>query len=82
MEKALDDMRETERYILMIMRHFEIPHGTLLTGQIPGQLEYEVWANDNDTIYINKIKNLQPEADIPNIIVIKLWSEDDGKEED
>src|ERR1039457_5718491 len=37
-EKTLADMREAARPILMIMRHFEIPPGTVLTGEIPGEL--------------------------------------------
>ena len=80
-EKSLDDMKETGRVILMIMRHFEIPPGTLLTGEIPGELEYEIWADENDALYINKTKNLQPEPDNPNMMVIKLWNADDDEED-
>lgn len=81
-DKTLDDMRQTERFILMIMRHFEIPPGTVLTGEIPGELEYELWADENDALYIIKTKSLQPEADNPNVMVIKIWDEDGGEEED
>ncbi|MDB4905076.1 MAG: hypothetical protein JWQ63_4357 [Mucilaginibacter sp.] len=81
-EKTFYDMKETERFILMIMRYFEIPPGTVLTGVIPGELEYELWADENDALYINKTKSLQPEADNPNVIVIKIWDEDSGKKED
>lgn len=80
-DKTMDDMRATERIILMIMRHFDIPHNTILTGVMPGILEYEVWANENDTIYIKKTKDLAPEEDNPNIMTIQLWREGKGEEE-
>jgi len=81
-EETFNHVRATERYILMIMRHFEIPPGTILTGEIPDELEYEIWADGNDTLYITKTKDLQPEEDNPNIIEIKIWSENKGEEED
>jgi hypothetical protein len=59
-----------------------MPLGTVLTGEIPGELAYEIWANENDTLYINKAKNLAPEPDDANIMYIKLWSGDDVEEED
>jgi len=63
---------ETERNILLIMRHFEIPPGTVLYGEIPFELEYEIWADENDQLTITKINSLQPEEDDPNVIVIKF----------
>jgi hypothetical protein len=36
------------------MQHFEIPPGTVLTGEIPGEMVYEVWADEQDTIHIRK----------------------------
>jgi len=80
-DETCDEMRETERAILIYMRHFEMPPGTALTGEIPGELEYEIWANENDTIYINKTKNLTPEPDDADIIEIRLWSKEDVEEE-
>ena len=80
-DKTFDDIKQTERLILMIMRYFEIPPGTVLTGVIPGELEYELWADENDALHIIKTKNLQPEADNPNVIEIKIWDEDQGKED-
>jgi hypothetical protein len=56
-----------------MMRRFEIPPGKVLTDEIPGELEYELWYNENDALFINKIKNLQPEPVNANVIVIKLW---------
>ncbi len=81
MEKTMDDMKKTERIILMIMRHFEIPPGTVLTGQIPGEVEYELWANKNDMVYVHKTKDLQAEEKNPNSITIKLWRAGDGEED-
>ncbi|HWZ22023.1 MAG TPA: hypothetical protein VNW06_05180 [Cytophagaceae bacterium] len=63
------------------MQHFEIPPGTVLTGEIPGQLEYEVWADENDRVYINKTNDIAPEADNANVIVIKFSGADEGEED-
>jgi len=81
-DETCGEMRATEADILMFMRHFDMPPGTVLNGEIPGELQYEIWANENDTIYINKTKNLAPEPDDANIMYIKLWSGDEGEEED
>jgi hypothetical protein len=81
-EKTTADLLAAERLILKIMQHFEIRPGTMLTGEIPGEVEYGIWANGNDEVYIIKTKNLQPEEDNPNVIVIKFWNKDEGKEED
>ena len=83
-DKTEKDMQAAEKIILAVMRHFEIPPGTMFTGVIPYELEYEVWASENDTIFINKIKDLAPEVHNPNIIKIKLWNpyEDYEEEED
>ena len=81
-DETCDEMRATEADILMFMRHFDIEHGTVLNGEIPGELAYEIWANENDTIYICKTDDLAPDID-PTIMEIKLWSGDDvDKEED
>ena len=37
-DKILDDLTATGSIILTIMRHFEIPPGTMLTGEIPGEV--------------------------------------------
>ncbi|MFI5138160.1 MAG: hypothetical protein ACHQIM_10045 [Sphingobacteriales bacterium] len=81
-EKTLDNLKKTERTILMIMRHFEIPPGTVLYGEIPGELEYEIWADENDALYISKTNDLAPKQLNPNIITIKFSNWIDGEGED
>jgi hypothetical protein len=81
-DKTFKDLTETGRTILMIMQYFEIPPRTVLTGEIPGELEYEIWANENDQIFIGKIRDLPQEADNPNIIVIKCSNGDKVHEDD
>jgi hypothetical protein len=81
-DKTFKDLTETGRTILMIMRHFEIPPRTVLLGQIPGELEYEIWANEKDQVFIGKIRDLPQEALDPNIIYIKAWNGNKGEEDD
>jgi len=77
-DKLYKQILATERDILLIMRHFEIPPNTVLYGEIPFDLEYEISADENDQLTITKINSLQPEEDDPNVILIKLWQ--DGEE--
>lgn len=81
-DKTMADMEEAARTILMIMRHFEIPPDTVLTGEIPGELTYQLWADENDRIRISHPKKLEPAPDDPNIIRIKLWQPHNGEEEE
>jgi len=55
-----------------MLRHFEIPPGTVLTGEIPGEIAYEVWADEQDRIHIRKTDDLAAEEDNPNVMVIKF----------
>lgn len=71
-DEVTADMRETERIILLIMQYFEIPAGTKLKGEIEEELEFELWADENDTIYIIKTNDLAIVPDEANIIRIKL----------
>jgi len=71
-DETLAAVKKTEQKILAIMRAFDIPAGKVLFGEIPGELEYEIWANERGRLYINKIKTLEPEPENPNIITIKL----------
>ncbi|SHM99555.1 hypothetical protein [Mucilaginibacter sp. OK098] len=81
-DKTFKELTETRRTILKIMRHFEIPPRTILIGQIPGELEYEIWANEKDDLFIGKIRDLPQEPENPNIIYIKCWKDDKGEEDD
>jgi hypothetical protein len=81
-DKTFKELTETGRTILMIMQYFEIPPRTVLTGEIPGEMEYEVWANDKDQVFIGKIRDLPQEAHDPNMIYIKAWNGSKGDEND
>ena len=72
LHKMREDVKEAEIAILAIIRHFEIPPGTMLTGEIPGEMAYEVWADDQEKLHISKTEDLADEEDDFNIIVIKL----------
>jgi hypothetical protein len=71
-DETLAEVKKAENRILAIMRQFEIPPGKVLYGEIPGELEYEIWANEQGRLYINKIKTIAPEPEKPNVITIKL----------
>lgn len=81
-DKTFKDLTETGRTILKMMQYFEIPPRRVLTGQIPGELEYEIWANEKDEIFIGKIRDLPQEPLDPNIILIKCWNSNKGDKED
>ena len=70
-KKKMDDtalqLKEAGRNITLIMKHFEIPPFTRLTGQIPGELEYELFADEEENVYIKKTKDLAVEPDNPTL---------------
>jgi hypothetical protein len=82
MDKTDLDRTAAGHNILLIMKHFEIAPGTILTGIIPGILEYEIYADESDMLHIAQTKNLQPLETNPNIIEIKMWREEDDEEEE
>lgn len=73
-DKTFKERTKIKHTILEIMQHLELPPDTLLIGEIPGELEYELWANGNDDLFIGKIRNLPPPPDDPNVIMIKCSS--------
>ncbi|MDP9076721.1 MAG: hypothetical protein M3O71_04795 [Bacteroidota bacterium] len=83
-DQTFEELEKARRTILAIMAYFEIPPRTVLTGEIPGEMEYEVWANDKDQVFIGKIRDLPKEPLDPNIIRIKIanWNKSDDDEED
>ena len=78
-------MQQTGRTILIVMAYFEIPPGTKLTCEIPGEFELQVWADEDNTIQCIKTKDLNPLKGDPNVIVIRLvdspYSFDEGGDE-
>jgi len=78
-DKTFDDLKKTEEIILYIMRHFEIPKGTVLTGVIPGEMELEVWTYGENKLFIEKIRDLEPEPVEPNTTVLKFLIKARGK---
>jgi hypothetical protein len=50
-DKTYKEWKETAQTILKIMEYFEIPPRTWLTGIIPGELEYEIWANEKGDVF-------------------------------
>jgi hypothetical protein len=82
-DETYKSFTETGEDIRKVMQHFSIPPETVLTGQIPGELEYEVVAGEDDMVYIYKTKDLAPLEDNPNIITIKMcYGDERDVEED
>ena len=72
MEQIQAELRDVESLIFMMMRFFEIPPGTRLTGGIAEELEFEIWADEQDVLHCEKTKDLAPLVNNPNIITIKF----------
>lgn len=79
LDKIAEDMRAVEQDILYVMKFFGIPAFYPLTCQIPGVLEFELWADDHGAIYIRKTADLEPEVLPDNVIVIKtsFWKDEE-----
>lgn len=69
--QIISEMKAAETAILGLMDHFQIPRNKVLAGEIPEEVEYQLWADETNEINIRKTKNLEPD-DNANIITIKL----------
>jgi hypothetical protein len=75
--KTYAQLVEAGEAILKFMDYFEVPPGGVLTGEIPGELEYHIWRDEDNLIGIRKIADLTPEPLPSNFIVIKCWREEE-----
>jgi len=66
-----DELKQTARAILEFMNYFQIPRNKVLTGEIPEQLEYQLWATEDDEIGIRKTNDLEPDPLDENTIIVK-----------
>jgi hypothetical protein len=71
-DDTLEEIRKTERTILMIMEHFGIPRCTRLVGEVIEEVLFEIWADETDAIHNKKIKDLVPPVDEEHFITIKF----------
>jgi hypothetical protein len=78
-EETQATLRELQAIILKMMEYFELPPGTRLKGAIPGELEFEIIADDQGTLYCKKTKDLKPLVEDPNFITINLCNENYGR---
>ena len=79
LDKIEKDMQTAEKDIQYLMQFFGIPPFYGLTGQIPGELEYEVFADGDGAIFIRKTADLEPEVLPDNVILIKtsFWKDEE-----
>jgi hypothetical protein len=70
--KTLDEIGQTAQIIQKFITKYDIPSGLKLTGIIPYEAEYAIWTDENTGLYIDKTKDLNPEPDDPNTMIIKL----------
>ncbi|MEO9173629.1 MAG: hypothetical protein ABI203_11060 [Mucilaginibacter sp.] len=79
---AFEKVKETERRILHLFKGLGIRPFWFLTGDIPGELEYEVWYDDKDSVFIRKMRDLESETEQPNVIKIKMLAKGDEVSDD
>ena len=80
--ETVAQLREVRDVILKIMEYFEIPPYTILTGEIPEELLFEIYADEEGNLYCYKTADLQPPVDAANIIRIKMCMDPYGGEEE
>ncbi len=70
--KTITEIGKTGQTIQNFISQYGIPSGLKLTGIIPYELEYAIWADENARLYVDKTKDLNPEPDDPNTIIHKF----------
>ena len=71
-DDVIEAKQETEDIILKILEYFEIPPNTRLTCEVPGEYVLVLWADEENTVYCSKIRDLAPLEMDENIITIQV----------
>jgi hypothetical protein len=71
-ESSTAAMKKIGRTIIKIMEYFEIEPYTSITCELPGEIELDVWADEEKNVHCYKTKDLDPVIGNPNIITIRL----------
>lgn len=79
---TFEKVKETEQKILHLLKWLGVRPRWFLTGQIPGELEYELFYDMNDNVHVVKTRDLEPEPVNPNIISIDLGAWEYKHDED
>jgi len=69
---TFEKVKETEQRILKMLKSMGVRPRWFITGQIRGELEYELFYDMNDNVHVIKTKDLEPEPVNPNVITIDL----------
>ena len=79
MDQTRAEFNETGEEILEFFKHFRIPPNTALTGIIEYDMEYQIWADEDDKLHMVPIRSLAPDFDDPNVMYIKFsdWEEEE-----
>jgi hypothetical protein len=64
----IDDMKKAGERVLAFLKHFKVPPVWPLVGIIEDVMEYEVWCDNEDNVYVLKIRDHNL-TDNPNIMV-------------
>jgi len=88
-QKANDELTETnneiielQTLILKMLEYIGVPANTKLIGVIPEQVEFYIWADEDNEVHYEKIKDLAPANDDPNIITIKIRNDREVRVDD
>jgi hypothetical protein len=88
-QQASDGIRHTiqqliseKKLILQMLDHFSIPRNTKLKARVGNEAEIHLWADDENLIYYEKLRDILAEEINPNIITIKVCSSAEGFRQD
>lgn len=79
---TFEKIKETEQRILQMLKSMGVRPRWFITGQIPGELEYELFYDMNGNVHVIKTKDLEPEPENPNIVKIDLGAWEYNHEDD
>jgi len=79
-----DVMVEVGAHLVKMMEYFEIPPNTRLTCEVPNEVEIQIWADEDNQVHYEKIRDIEPSPNLFRPIKHEPFdpTADDGGEDD
>jgi len=72
-----EKVKETEDRIVQLLKMLGVRPNWIMMGEVKGEMEYEVWYDENDKVGIIKTKDLEPEPEEGHFVYFKAPLLDD-----
>lgn len=79
---TFEKVKETEHAIVGILKKIGVRPRWYLTGELPGEMEFIVWYDDKDKLYMEKTRDVTLEPKNPHSFWVRLATPRDQEDDD